>query len=389
MHERRLVCLFVLCLLAACGGGPAPEQAAAPPTASGDYFAYVGDYTTGTSKGIYVSSFNHDSGALGEPALAAEIENPSYLTLHPNKQFLYAVTENSGEGSVSAFSIERPGGKLTLLNTKPTKGGLPCDLEVDKTGQMLTVVNYESGSVISYPVNADGSLGDSTDFIQHEGSSVNKDRQQGPHAHSIDFSADNRFAIVSDLGLDKVFIYNVDTAAAKLEPHDPPFVSVKPGNGPRHFAFHPTKPYAYSTAEMGSVVAAFNWDAADGKLTEIETVSTLPEGFDGQSSTAEIEVHPSGNFLYVSNRGHNSIAVFSIDLSTGRLTLVQNAPTLGEIPRNFAIAPGGEFLLADNQNSGNVVVFKIDQDTGKLTPTGTQIAVDKPVCIKFTPVNVN
>lgn len=381
------LCLFAVSVLIACGAG-APEAETAP-AERGDYLAFFGVYTRGEAQGVYVSRFDHETGELGEPALAAEIENPSFLALHPNQQYLYAVSEMAQDGTVSAFSIERPSGKLTLLNTLPTNGGLPCDLEVDQTSKMLTVANYGTGSVISYPINPDGSLGESTDFQQHEGSSVNEQRQQGPHAHSVDFSADNRFLVVSDLGIDKVMVYEADPESATLKAHDPASVDINPGGGPRHFAFHPTLPYAYTNNELTSAVTALEWNAAAGTLSEIETVSTLPEGFEGNNSTAELEIHPSGKFLYCSNRGHNSLAVYSIDQETGKLTKVENASTQGEIPRNFAIAPGGEFLLAANQNTANVVAFSIDQQTGKLTPTGAEITVDMPVCIKYTPVNAD
>ncbi len=373
-----------MALLAACAGtAPEPEPVAQD---SGDYLAYFGVYTRDGSEGIYVSRFNHETGALGEPALAAAIENPSYLALHPNQQFLYAVSETE-EGTVSAYSIERPSGKLTLLNTKPTQGSAPCDLEVDKSSRMLTIANYYSGNVISYAVNPDGSLGDQPDLHQHEGSSVHA-RQEAPHAHSVDFSADNRFVIVSDLGMDKVVVYDAHPETATLTPHDPPSVSVTPGGGPRHFAFHPSLPYAYTNNELSSAVTAFNWDAAAGTFSEIETVSTLPEGFEGVNTTAELEIHPSGKFLYCSNRGHNSLAVYSIDQATGKLTKVENASTGGETPRNFAIAPGGAYLLAANQDSSNVVEFQINQDTGALTPTGSEIRVGAPVCIKYTPASL-
>jgi 6-phosphogluconolactonase len=305
------------------------------------------------------------------------------LTFHPSRRFLYAVTETQA-GSDSAFSIDPDSGNLTLLNTVPTDGAQPCDLEVDATGKMLVVVNYGTGSTAAYHIAANGSLSDISDFEQHEGSSVHA-RQQGPHAHSIDFTSDNRFAIVSDLGLDKVLTYEADPGSASLQPAATPSISLAPGAGPRHFALHPSERFAYSLGEIASTVTAMRFDVQTGTLEAIQTLSTLPEDFSGNNSTAEIEVHPSGKFLYASNRGHDSIAVFSIDQQTGELTRTAIISSGGERPRNFAIAPGGRHLLAANQGTGNVVVFQIDPESGGLTPTGREIAVDAAVCIKYLP----
>lgn len=382
---------LLLALAVACNTSERAEPDAAE-TPPGDFLAYFGAYTSEQSQGIYVSRFDSPTGALSEPELAAEIENPSFLTVHPNQQILYAVSELD-QGSVSSFAIDHHSGRLTLINTRPAQGSLPCDLEVDSSASMLTVANYGSGSVISFPLAADGSLGEASDFIEFAGSGANPDRQQSPHAHSVDFSADNRFCLVSDLGTDQVRVYQVNTQTAKLTPHDPPAAKVDPGAGPRHFAFHPDLPYAYGLNELLSTVAVFDWDADAGVLNPVQTISTLPEGFEGSTSTAEIEVHPSGKFLYASNRGHDSIAVFAIDQADGRLTFVEHEPSNGGqpggagTPRSFAVAPGGEHLLAANQKGDTVVVFAVDSETGELAPTGTTIAVDAPVCIKFVPVS--
>lgn len=352
------------------------------------FLVYIGTYTNnGKSKGIYAYRFDSGTGKLAELGLAAETVNPSFLALHPNSRFLYSVTE-AYDGSVSAFAIDKQTGKLALLNKVPTRGD-PCHLVVDKTGKNVLVANYgaprygRSGSVTVLPLNEDGSLREASAFIQHAGSSVNPKRQAGPHVHSVNLSGDNRFAIVADLGLDKVFVYRLDPAKGSIEPNEPPFATVKPGFGPRHFAFHPGGRFAYVINEMGSTVTAFTWDAAGGVLREIETASTLPKDFSGENITAEAQVHPSGRFLYGSNRGHNSIAMFSIDTRKGTLTPLGQVPTQGKMPRNFGIDPTGSYLIAANQNTDNLVVFSIDGKTGRLTPTGQTLEVGAPVCVKF------
>jgi 6-phosphogluconolactonase len=251
----------------------------------------------------------------------------------------------------------------------------------------LLVANYDGGSVAVLPIQTDGKLSPLSSFIQHHGTSVDKSRQEGPHAHSINLDAANHFAAVADLGLDKVLIYRFDAEDGKLAPNSPPSVSVKPGSGPRHFAFHPTGRYAYVINEMKSTVTAFSYDAKSGTLKELQTISTIPEQFKDETSTAEVQVHPSGKFLYGSNRGHDSIAVFKIDESTGMLTAVDRTPTQGKTPRNFGIDPSGNFLLAANQDSDTVVVFRIDTQTGKLTPTGQKLEAPRPVCVKFVPAS--
>jgi 6-phosphogluconolactonase len=254
---------------------------------------------------------------------------------------------------------------------------------VDKTGRNVLVANYGSGSVACLPVKEDGRLAEASAFIQHTGSSVNPQRQQGPHAHSVNMSPDNRFAMVADLGLDEVLVYRFDPVKGSLAANDPPFAKVKPGSGPRHFAFHPGGKFAYVINELASTVTALAYDARRGILSEVQTVSTLPPGFTGTSTTAEVQVHPSGKFLYGSNRGHDSIAVFGIDARKGTLTPIEHVPTQGKTPRNFGIDPTGSYLLAANQSSDNVVVFRIDPQTGRLTPTGQVLEVGIPVCVKF------
>jgi 6-phosphogluconolactonase len=254
---------------------------------------------------------------------------------------------------------------------------------VDKTGKVVLVANYNSGSLAAMPLKADGSLGDVSWFDQHQGKGSDSRRQGSPHAHSIFTSPDNRFALSADLGLDRVYVYKLDAASAKLSPNDPPFANVTPGGGPRHFDFAPSGDFVYVIQEMGSKISAYTYDKARGAMQEVQTVSTLPADFKGDNTCADIHVHKSGKFVYGSNRGHDSIAVFQVEGKTGKLKLVENVSTQGKVPRNFGIDPTGQFLIAANQNTNNMVVFRIDQETGKLTPTGQTVEVGAPVCVRF------
>jgi 6-phosphogluconolactonase len=357
---------------------------------AGEALVYLGTYTGPKSKGIYVSRFNFDKGVLSTPELAAEIENPSFLAVHPSQNFLYAANEvgtyeGKPSGSVSAFAIDRSTGKLTPLNRESSGGRGPAHLVTDGAGRNVLVANYGGGSVAVLPIGQDGRLAPASSIVQHTGSSVNPDRQKEPHAHSIDVDSSDRVVYSADLGIDKVLIYRFDGTKGTLTASDPPFASVEPGSGPRHFAIHPTGGFAYAINELSMTITAFARDAAGGGLTSIQTISTLPPDQSKQKgySTAEILTHPSGRFLYGSNRGHDSIAVFSIDEKTGRLSFVETTPTEGRTPRNFGIDPAGTYLLAANQNTDSVVVFRIDQKTGKLTPTGSTVSVGAPVCVKF------
>lgn len=352
---------------------------------------YIGTYTAGTSKGIYHSRLD-GAGRLTPPELAAETKNPTFLAVHPNGRFLYAVAETSDfagkrTGAVSAFRIEPQTGALTLLNQQPSGGAGPCHLIVDKTGRCVLVANYGGGSVAALPIQSDGSLAKASAFIQHTGSSVNPKRQNAPHAHFISPDPANRFALAADLGADKVFVYRFDARNGSLIPNDPPAASVKPGAGPRQLAFHPRGRFAYVINELDSTITAFAYDAKRGALEELHTVPTLPDRFDGNSTCAEIEVHPSGKFLYGSNRGHDSIAIFAIDPKSGRLTSAGHQSTQGRTPRHFGIDPAGKWLLAGNQGSDNIVVFSIDPKSGALKPTGQTVEVGSPVCVVFVPAD--
>ena len=370
--------LFVAVMLATVG------------CAHADHFVYVGTYTGAKSKGIYSCRMN-SAGQLTSAELAAEITNPTYLVVHPNQKFLYAIGEISkfGDkkaGSVSAFAIDATTGKLTPLNQQSSGGTGPCHIDVDRTGQSVVVANYGGGSVEALPIKAAGSRGAPGTFIQHEGTSVNKSRQEGPHGHCILVDPTQKFALACDLGLDKVLIYKFDATKATLAPNDPPFATVAPGSGPRHLAFHPNGKFAYLINEMLCTMTAFQWDGSRGALQEFQTISTLPGVVQKGFSTAEVYVHPSGKFVYGSNRGHDSIVVYACDEKTGRLTLVEHQATQGKTPRHFAIDPSGQFLLAENQDSGSIVVFRIDSKTGKLTPTGQKVEVGSPVCAVFVQV---
>ena len=351
---------------------------------------YIGTYSRGEGGGIYRAVLDATNGTLGEPELAAETPNPSFLAIHPNRKFLYAIGEASvidgkPEGGVVAFAIDRETGNLTRLNAQSSGGRGPCHLMVDNAGRNVLVANYGGGSAAVLPIAPDGRLQPASSLVQHEGSSVDPRRQTAPHAHSINLDPANRFAFVADLGLDQVVIYQFSSEAGTLTPHAPPFAKVAPGAGPRHFAFHPTGRFAYVINELDSTLTAFTYDAQQGRLTTLQTVSTLPAGFEGSNTTAEVVVHPSGNFVYGSNRGHDSLACYRIDPQTGKLALVGHTPTGGETPRNFAIDPAGRFVLAENQPSNSVVVFRVDPETGALAPTGSQITVPAPVCIRMMP----
>jgi 6-phosphogluconolactonase len=351
-------------------------------------WVYIGTYTGAKSKGIYVSRLDTSSGKLAAPELAAETRSPSFLALHPTGPWLYAAGEVSDfgpsrSGMISAFQMDRRTGKLKALNQQSSGGGGPCHLAVDHAGKCVLTANYGSGSVAALPLRADGSLGEPGSVIQHHGSSVNRERQAGPHAHFIVPDPANNFALACDLGLDHVLVYRLDAGTASLVPNDPPFAAIKPGSGPRHLVFSLDGKFAYVVNEMASTVTAMAYDAKQGSLRELQTVSTLPTEFKGQSTCAEIQLHPSGRFVYASNRGSDSIAVFAVAAGTGELSRVEVQPTQGKTPRHFGIDPSGRWLLAENQGSDSIIEFQIDGVNGRLTPTGERIVVGSPVCTVF------
>jgi len=286
-------------------------------------------------------------------------------------------------GVMNAFEIDAESGRLTLINTQPSIDGNPCHIAVDPQGGHVFVANGQ-GSVVGRYIEEDGALGEVTARMPHEGSSVHPTRQRNPHTHAVDFSPDGQFLFVSDLGIDKVKIYRYDSETGALEPNDPPYMETAPGAGPRHFTFHPSSAFAYVINELDNTITAFAYDAESGGLETLDTVSTLPGDFDEDNTTAEVVAHPSGRFLYGSNRGHDSIVVFSIDETSGQLTLIDHTSTQGEAPRNFNIDPTGTYLLAANQNTDNVVAFRIDEESGLLTPTGGEVETPLPVCVVFS-----
>jgi 6-phosphogluconolactonase len=351
------------------------------------YWVYVGSYARSADEGITLCDFDAKTGELRKIRVFPGIENPSFLTIHPSGRFLYACNETATTvgkkgGAVSSFSIDPETGNLTKINQALTQGGGPCHLTLDPKGKSLFVANYGGGSVISFPISKDGRIGKSASFFQHAGSSVNPRRQEGPHAHSINPDPSGKRVFSADLGLDQVLVYRL-LPKGRLAPNDPPFVKTAPGGGPRHLSFHPSGKFAYVNLEMTSEISVFKHDPDSGRLEQVQTVSTLPAGYSGNNSTAEIRVHPSGNFVYCSNRGHDSIVVFAIDPKTGLLSYVEHQSSGGRTPRNFCLDPSGSFLLTANQNSNDVHVFKVDRKTGKLEPTGSSVDSPRPVCVRF------
>jgi 6-phosphogluconolactonase len=381
------VALFFLVLIFSIQGG------AANPPGSYDYLVYVGTYTEdgSMSKGIYLYRFDTKTGKLAAIGLAAQTINPSFLAIDPSHRFLYAVNEvgnyqGKKNGAVSAFAIDPSTGKLRLLNQVSSGGADPCYVSVDATGKYALVANYTGGSIAVFPVQKDGRLGGAAAFIQHTGHGTNLQRQEGPHAHSIDLSPDNRFAIVDDLGLDETLVYKFDQSKGSLTLQQDAGVKADAGAGPRHFTFAPDGRFAYVLNEMGSTVSVLSYQASDGVLKRLQTISTLPKDFKGHNDAAEIQVHPSGKFLYASNRGHDSIAVFAVDPDTGTLSLVEYVSTKGSSPRNFTIDPTGSLVFVGNEKSDNIAVFRINAATGRLTPTDTILDIPQPVCIRFVAV---
>ena len=351
-----------------------------------DVTVFVGTYTNAQSKGIYSLQFDDTSGKLSAPTLAAESDSPSFLGMHPTGRYLYAANEHpsgpaNAPGTVSAFAVD--GSKLKLINIVSSRGNGPCHVAVDRTGHWLFTANYGSGSIAAFPIQANGALGEASSFFQHTLTSV-EPRQKGPHAHMVVLSPDNRFLLVADLGGDRVFVYRFDERSGKLTLNDPPGGILPPGSGPRHIAFSRDGKLLYVLSELKDTVTTFRWDASKGALESTDTLSALPVGYTGPKSGAEIAVHPTGKFLYTSNRGHDSIAMYAI-AADGKLTASGHEPTRGKTPRNFAIDPTGKFLLAANQDSSTIAVFRIDEKTGKLTPVGDPAAVPTPVSILFAP----
>ncbi len=370
---NRLLLTFALALLAV--GGYAQKE-----------ILYVGTYSVRGSEGIYVFEFDRKAGTLRQIQTASQSKSPSFLTFHPNGKFLYAVNEapvSGTGGAVSAYALDRATGKLTFLNMQPAVGRGPCHISLDQTGRAAFVSNYGEGTLTVLPVLSDGKLGPATDSVRHSGSGPNAQRQNQPHVHSATLAPDNRFVYVCDLGLDKVFIYEIDAANGKVKPAATSFVEVKPGSGPRHFTFSPDGKFAYLAEELTSTVAVFSRNAKTGALNLIQdNVATLPADFSGKNTSADIHTDATGKFLYQSNRGLNSLAIFAI-APDGRISLAGTQDTMGKTPRNFLVDPRGEYVLVANQESDNITLFKRDAKTGLLTYTGQSVSVPAPVCLKL------
>jgi 6-phosphogluconolactonase len=363
----------------------------------GKFFLYAGTSTNrGASRGIYLFRYDSTNGKTEPLGLAAESPSPSFLAVHPNHRFLYSVNEISNftapgvpaagrAGSVTAFSIDAKTGRLTQLNAVSSKGGGPTHLSIDRGGKWVAAANYGGGSVVLFPVHADGSLGDATGFAQHSGSSVTP-RQASPHAHGAYFSPDSRFLFVCDLGLDKIMGYRIDPASGAFNSLEPAFAPLKPGSGPRHMAFAPNGRFAYTANELESTVTAFSYDKATGRLSEIQTLPAITgyDGANGVNYPSEVEVDSRGRFLYAANRNGDNIAVFAIT-ADGKLTPSSQAGGGGKYPRHFALDPSGNYLFVENQNSENIVEFRVDQKTGALRPTGVDLKISIPMCVVFVP----
>jgi 6-phosphogluconolactonase len=354
---------------------------------------YIGTYTRresfvdGKAEGIYIYRLDRDTGSLTYSATVGGVVNPSFLAVGPRGRYLYAVNEITGgkdsHGTVSAFAIQSATKELDFLNEQSTHGLAPCYVSVDPKGRYVLVANYETGSLCVLPAEPDGRLGEATDVVQLHGSGPDPQRQEGPHAHMILSGYDGRTIFAVDLGTDRIMVYRLDLERGKLLPADPPWAQLAPGTGPRHLAFHPNGNFAYVIGELKSTVTVLAYDVGYGTFEELQTISTLREGFTGQNLGAEIQVAPSGRFVYASNRGHDSIVIYAVDPNTGKLSLAGHEPAQGVGPRFFTIDPSGTFLFVANQDSDTIVTFRIDQSSGKLAATGHTTQVPTPVCLRL------
>jgi 6-phosphogluconolactonase len=350
-----------------------------------DMFTYFGTQRTGTNAGFSLAHFDTDTGVLTKPEFLLAAAAPAFFTITPDGRHLYTCNAVAS-GGVSAYEIEPHTGALKFLNRVSSGGAGPCYVSLDQTARFALVANYAGGSIAVFAIQPDGSLGERTAFVQHTGNSVNPQRQTHAYAHSIIVDPSNRFALVDDLGVDKIFVYRFNAQDGSLTPNDPPFAGIRPGSGPRHLAFHPNGRWVYVISEIASTVTAFNWNPANGSLAEFQTISALPENFNGTNTSAEIALHPNGKFLYASNRGDDSLAVFAIDPATGKLGLVERVSCGGRTPRFFTFDPTGKWLLCSNHGSDTTVVFRVDEKTGKLAQIGQPVSVSYPFCERFLPV---
>lgn len=379
MYKTVAIVLFSCLILAGGTGREAEERAPSE-------IIYVGTYDGRGSQGLYVFEFDRRTGQMTQIQTISDRKSPNFQALHPSGRYLYSVSseafsEDTEQGTVTGYRIDQETGKLTEINERSVEGRGPAHVSIDPEGRFAYVSNYGDGSLSVFAIGEDGRLSEAVDVVQHEGSSVNEERQSAPHVHSIIPSSDGRFIYVSDLGTDRIMIYEVDQETGALTPAETPYAESTPGAGPRHFAIHPNGEFAYSLGEMSSTVAAFRVDPSTGALTRFQRVSMLPEDFEGENSVADIHIAPDGQFLYASNRGHNSLVIYEIDESTGELTLVGHEPTRGGHPRNFMVDKKGAFVLVANRDDDEVVVFRRDRETGTLSYTGEQAHVPMAVCV--------
>ena len=358
-------------------------QNGSPTNKTTECLVYVGTYTGGDSQGIYTYKLDKNTGELLYSATTKNVDNPSFLAIHPNGEYLYSVSSSKTDpGSVYSFKRDKKTGLLNFINKQSSEGAGPCHVIVDNSGKWVLAANYGGGTVSILPIQKDGGLSPATDSKKHTGSSINPSRQNGPHPHSIWESPDNSFVFVPDLGIDKINIYKLDSEKGKLLANDPPYFKTAPGAGPRHFTFHPNGKSAFVINELNSTITSMDYDVSTGAFTEKHSISTLPENFKEENTCADIHTTPNGRFVYGSNRGHDSIAAFSVEKETGQLSMIETESTQGVQPRNFAIDPTGTILLAANQKTNNVVTYWINQASGELTPTGFQAEIPTPVCLK-------
>ncbi len=365
--------------LAGCAGAPA-----------GDW-VYFGTRDAGPGIGFSLAHFNPETGALTQPEFLQAAVGPAFFQVHPDGHHLYTVNTHGpnlpDEGMVSAYDLNAKTGRLTLLNTQPSGGPNPAYLSFDRTGRFVFIANYNGGSVVVFPILPDGRLGPRTAIDQHSGKSVTPDRPPQPYAHSIIVDPSNHFVLDPDLGLDRIYIYKFDVQTGALAANDPAWFTDHPGSGPRHVIFSPDGRFVYVSHEIANVVGVYAWDGARGALTEVQSISTLPKEFKDPSAAAELVIHPNGRFLYVSNRGHNSITEFSVDVATGQLTFIGTTPTQGKTPRHFTLDPTGQWLLASNQDSNSAILFRVNGATGGLTQAGSLVTLPSaPFCERFVPV---
>ena len=384
MKTSRRVFFFLLLVVPALFADSKDKK---PKPLKKDFFAFVGTYTAKTeSKGIYTFRYDAGTGKATGLRLTIETPDPSFLAIHPSGKYLYAVNESGKNSLVTAFALDAKTGNLTQLNQTSSLGEDPCYIAFDQTGKYILIANYTSGNLVVFPILPDGRIGEKTALFQDTGAlGPNKERQEGPHAHWIETGADNHFVLAADLGLDEILIFQFDAAKGTLAPHMPPSATLKAGSGPRHAAFSPNGKFLFVVSELASTATSFSFDSKKGALKQINSVSTLPPDFSGRNDVAEVAVHPNGRFLYVSNRGVDSIALFEIDPKKGTLTQMGGVPTGGKEPRHFALDPAGNFMFVENQLSDTIVVFHVDANTGQLTPTGDTLPVPSPVCLKFIP----